>query len=185
MHASCCEGQGTRLFGSLPEFVFSLDTPMNPRIVRVNLYTASSLTFSVQDNDAVVNMSTLWPYESTVVLSLSLPASAAHLVLALRSPEWLPYPLALVVHAAARPFDCQPESPLLKHDLSLSRSRWGHFDETAINLSEPTFPDLVVIVEIISPLGEHKQGKGTNFGHFPQHICKGHIPADRDMILIR
>lgn len=110
MHASCCEGQGTRLFGSLPEFVFSLDTPMNPRIVRVNLYTASSLTFSVQDNDAVVNMSTLWPYESTVVLSLSLPASAAHLVLALRSPEWLPYPLALVVNGATWPATAAPGS---------------------------------------------------------------------------
>ena len=24
MHASCCEGQGTRRFGSLPEFVFSI-----------------------------------------------------------------------------------------------------------------------------------------------------------------
>ena len=52
--STCCEGQGTRLHGSLPEYIFSLIRPPPPVAadgayagVTVDLYAAASITFQV------------------------------------------------------------------------------------------------------------------------------------------
>ena len=55
---TCCEGQGTRLFGSLPEYIFSLAAgpehmqELAPALL-VNLYAAASIVFNASvDDDA-------------------------------------------------------------------------------------------------------------------------------------
>jgi len=91
MHASCCEGQGTRLFGALPEFVFSL----GPAQVYVDLYAGASLTTAVPGvpGEPIVSVAvaTAWPADDAVAVTLTLPAGggAVALDLALRMPSWL------------------------------------------------------------------------------------------------
>lgn len=48
---TCCEGQGTRAFGSLPEYIWSIDSPNNS--VYINMFAASTLTYN-----ATVSMGT-------------------------------------------------------------------------------------------------------------------------------
>lgn len=94
MHASCCEGQGTRLFGALPEFVYTTATSDGSRSgpvtgVYVDLYAASTINFTVAGGGAAsLTQDTAWPYGTTVSITLTLP-SATTLDLALRMPYWV------------------------------------------------------------------------------------------------
>ena len=113
MHASCCEGQGTRLFGSLPEYIYSLVTTSgrpSPHAasssspsssssssvtsgVYVDLYADSAMTFTATADGAVgsLSQSTQWPYGVSVQLTLTLP-SIMRFDLALRVPAWVASP---------------------------------------------------------------------------------------------
>ena len=106
MHASCCEGQGTRLFGSLPEFVFSVQGGASSGVssVYVDLYTPATLSVSLVGSiPATLTVDTLWPYDSRVAITLSLPAATSSFDLAVRIPSWLAAPVALTLNGAAWP----------------------------------------------------------------------------------
>jgi hypothetical protein len=101
MHASCCEGQGTRLFGSLPSFLFSLiDTPTQLTL-SVDIYAQSSMTVdlpaSCGGGQGSLSVNTSWPEGTDVAINLNLPAACSALSLSLRMPAWL-----------AAPNGCQP-----------------------------------------------------------------------------
>jgi hypothetical protein len=107
MHASCCEGQGTRLFGSLPEFVFSVIGSAaggNTDAVYVDLYTPATLSFSIVGSPASLTIDTAWPHGGTHVdLRLSLPVATSALDIAVRIPAWLTAPASVSVNGAAWP----------------------------------------------------------------------------------
>lgn len=96
MHASCCEGQGTRLFGSLPEYVYTLVTPSNdvPATgIYVDLYSASVINFMVANNNNGVSVTleqqTNWPYDNNVKIIVTSPVNNLDLDIALRIPSWV------------------------------------------------------------------------------------------------
>ena len=107
MHASCCEGQGTRLFGQLFAFLFSLlrGPASNPKVsVRVDLYAQAALTeFSLPPlcggGAGSLHVNTLWPYSSVVDISVILPSPCPQfqLTLALRIPAWVPAPVQIIL----------------------------------------------------------------------------------------
>jgi DUF1680 family protein len=111
MHASCCEGQGTRLFGSLPAFLFSLQPPGGgggAAYVSVDIYAESTLSSiplpaSCGPGAASLAVHTSWPYGASVSLSVALPTSAPcpDLRLRLRMPSWLPAPVQVSLDGAA------------------------------------------------------------------------------------
>jgi hypothetical protein len=106
MHASCCEGQGTRLYGSLPEYVYTLaggdgSAAAPASGLYVDLYADSAIAFAAGQGGggggggggaapvaAVLTQDTAWPYGTGVALTLTLPAEAP-LDLALRMPAWV------------------------------------------------------------------------------------------------
>ena len=118
MHASCCEGQGSRLFGSLPEFVYSLrGPPAAATTVSVDLYAASALVFAYEGAGGVAANATLttdtaWPYADAVAITLRLPVAAPALTLALRMPGWLPASVAVSLNGTVWPTAGSPGSYL-------------------------------------------------------------------------
>ena len=113
MHASCCEGQGTRLFGSLPKFIYTVDgTAANVNTIYVDLYTASSLKFQIVSSPGTLTQETNWPYDNDVKLTLSLPAATSFLTLALRIPYWVNQQVSVTVNGAVYKTQGTPESYL-------------------------------------------------------------------------
>lgn len=85
--STCCEGQGTREFGALPEYLYSTSTTA----VHVHIYQSSSiLTTNSQGEGLQVSVSTSFPYDVTLSVTVSgagtTPASVATLLL--RMPSW-------------------------------------------------------------------------------------------------
>jgi len=113
MHASCCEGQGTRLFGSLPEYVYSTkaDAVGVVTSLYVDLYADSNITFATGGGGASLVQDTAWPYSDSVTLTLTLPFSSA-LDLALRIPQWVTAPVVVTVSGVPWPISGTPASYL-------------------------------------------------------------------------
>ena len=75
---TCCEGQGSRLFASIPEYIFSLSHDG----IRVDLFSSASINFTSPAGAAwTLNMETAWPHGEAVQLQLERPASPAGLAL--------------------------------------------------------------------------------------------------------
>lgn len=94
MHASCCEGQGTRLFGSLPLFLWAVSPPSSATLnVSVDIYAAGVLNLTMPTTCGggvgLLAVSSLWPYNSNVVLDIVLSATCAEFAVSLRIPAWV------------------------------------------------------------------------------------------------
>lgn len=80
---TCCEGQGTRVFGSLPEYIYSVADDG----IYVDLYAASEIKFSVQNQDMSLRMITQFPYDPKVemVVGTDKPIRST---IRIRVPSW-------------------------------------------------------------------------------------------------
>ena len=86
---TCCEGQGTRLYGSLNEHLFS--TVAGGSGVYLDIYAPSAFAAPSGLN---ITVATQWPYGSavTVTVASATPGAGAAVDLALRMPSWLAAP---------------------------------------------------------------------------------------------
>jgi hypothetical protein len=87
---TCCEGQGTRLYASLHEFIFSVpaDAAASPAAVYVDLYAPAAVTVAAAGGATVtVAVATRFPFDGIVSITVTASA-AAQLDLALRMPAW-------------------------------------------------------------------------------------------------
>jgi hypothetical protein len=124
MHASCCEGQGSRLFGSLPKFIYTLQgDDSDTRVVYVDIYAASALSMRVQGLPATVQVDTSWPYASEVVMNVTLAQASQSLVIALRMPSWLAGPVGITVNGQAYPSSGVPGLRVHRVLVMLPRAR--------------------------------------------------------------
>ncbi|MGO8718498.1 MAG: beta-L-arabinofuranosidase domain-containing protein [Acidobacteriaceae bacterium] len=80
---TCCEGQGTRMLGSLPEHIYSLA----PDGVYVNLYEPSTLEWPHAGQTVQWTMTTQFPFQPEVSLQLSA-AQALPAKIRIRVPVW-------------------------------------------------------------------------------------------------
>jgi len=80
---TCCEGQGTRLVGSLPEFIFSIADEG----IFVNLFEASTLAVRWAGQEIRLEMVTRFPLEDGVHMKWRLAAPVS-LTLYIRVPSW-------------------------------------------------------------------------------------------------
>ena len=80
---TCCEGQGTRLLGSLPEYIYALA----PDGLYVDLFEPSTITWSAAGQPLQLKMATRFPFHPDVELRLSAgqPTPAKVRV---RVPSW-------------------------------------------------------------------------------------------------
>lgn len=87
---TCCEGQGTRIYGSLPEYIYSL----MPNGVQVNLFEASSIIHTVGGQRLQVTMHTGFPYSNDVLIDVSCDGSVEACI-EIRVPTWAAKPMAV------------------------------------------------------------------------------------------
>jgi DUF1680 family protein len=94
---TCCEGQGTRLIGSIPEYVYSLA----PDGLYVNLYHNSSVTWQVGARKMTAQMETKFPYGKDVTITLATvePVKAS---LRIRVPGWAKERMAISVNGKVK-----------------------------------------------------------------------------------
>jgi len=99
---TCCEGQGTRLLGSLPEYIYSTTSDG----VYVNLFAASSIQWRQGNRSLGLKMITEFPFQPTIRLSLSTP-HPVRAVIRVRVPGWAAHPMPIHVNgtqaAAGKP----------------------------------------------------------------------------------
>lgn len=80
---TCCEGQGTRLIGSIPEHIYSLAADG----LYVNLFEPSSVRWEVGGKNMEMTVSTEFPFERSVRATINTTGSTAA-NLRIRVPSW-------------------------------------------------------------------------------------------------
>jgi DUF1680 family protein len=80
---SCCEGQGTRLLGSLPEHIYSLAEDG----IYLNLFEPSTITWENMGRSLKLIQKTRFPDDLSVVCSLEME-SPAQATIRVRVPSW-------------------------------------------------------------------------------------------------
>jgi DUF1680 family protein len=90
---TCCEGQGTRLIGSLPEHIYSLA----PDGLYVNLYEPSSIHWAEGGASLQVKMVSRFPFSREVGLQFST-AKPTQAKIRVRVPSWANREMAVYVN---------------------------------------------------------------------------------------
>lgn len=90
---SCCEGQGTRFIGTMPEYIYSIADDG----LYVNLFSASSIRWKQNDQDFEARMITDFPFGSKVELHVSA-AQPARSAIRVRVPGWATNDVAFVMN---------------------------------------------------------------------------------------
>jgi DUF1680 family protein len=80
---TCCEGQATRLFGSLPEYVYSIADDG----LYVNLFEPSSIHCRIAGQTIGLTMKGKFPFEPNVAIEFAAPQPVA-MKLRVRVPSW-------------------------------------------------------------------------------------------------
>lgn len=90
---TCCEGQGTRFFGSLPEYIYSIADDG----LYVNLYEPSSISWQLAGTPVGLTMKSQFPFKPDVVLNVSVSQPTA-MKLRVRVPAWAAGDMAITVN---------------------------------------------------------------------------------------
>ncbi len=90
---TCCEGQGTRLLGSLPEHIYSIA----PDGLYVNLYEPSTIRWQQGGQPMELKLNTRFPYD-THVSGLVKVAAPVQANLRIRIPSWAAKEMAVSVN---------------------------------------------------------------------------------------
>lgn len=85
---TCCEGQGTRSLGSMPEFIYSTDPDSGELFV--NLFQSSQIEWQLKGNNATLAMHTHFPFDNDVELTITELSSnsSVQAKLYIRIPSW-------------------------------------------------------------------------------------------------
>ncbi len=92
-HNTCCEGQGTRLIGSLPEHIYSISDDG----LYLHLYEPSTIEWKHQHTPVKLAMESRFPFAPQVACVLTTP-QPAHFTLHVRIPSWATQPMAISVN---------------------------------------------------------------------------------------
>jgi len=90
---TCCEGQGTRIIGSIPEYIYTIA----PDGLYVNLFTPSEITWQQNKQTLKAQMITAFPFDNKVALRFTLTTPVAAKI-RVRVPAWSSKPMAILVN---------------------------------------------------------------------------------------
>ncbi|MDR3234348.1 MAG: glycoside hydrolase family 127 protein [Planctomycetaceae bacterium] len=90
---TCCEGQGTRMLGSLPEYIYSLADDG----IYVNLFEPSSIQWQVKDKPVTLTMESGFPFKPDVTLNITA-GSPVTMKMRIRIPSWAAKPVEVTVN---------------------------------------------------------------------------------------
>ncbi len=92
---TCCEGQGTRVFGSLPEYIYSISDDG----IYVDLFAASEIKYMSQKQSLSLKMETQFPYDSKVRIIVGNDHPIQNKV-RIRVPVWASGNMSLAVNGS-------------------------------------------------------------------------------------
>ncbi|RYX83297.1 hypothetical protein EON83_15660 [bacterium] len=90
---TCCEGQGTRMLGSLPEYIYSIA----PDGLYVDLFAPSDISWKQGKSTLKLNMQTQFPMGNSVAMRFSLAAPTKSKI-RVRVPGWATGPMTISVN---------------------------------------------------------------------------------------
>ncbi|HZK95618.1 MAG TPA: beta-L-arabinofuranosidase domain-containing protein [Prolixibacteraceae bacterium] len=91
--STCCEGQGTRMMGALPEFIYSVASDG----VYVDLFAPSTIKFETKGVTMSLKMVTQFPYDPKVQLKVSIE-KPANSKIRIRIPSWATHKMPVMVN---------------------------------------------------------------------------------------
>ena len=93
---TCCEGQGTRLLGSLPEHIYSIA----PDGLYVHLFEPSTIRWQKDSYSIELTMKTSFPFENEVKATVRA-STPVHLKIRIRVPSWAAKVMTVSVNGEA------------------------------------------------------------------------------------
>jgi Uncharacterized protein conserved in bacteria len=91
--STCCEGQGTRMLGAIPEFIYSIASDG----LYVDLFAASTIKVTNPSGTMSLNMTTQFPYDKKVQLTVNADKPLQSKI-RIRIPSWAANTMALNVN---------------------------------------------------------------------------------------
>jgi uncharacterized protein len=91
--STCCEGQGTRMIGALPEFIYSVASDG----VYVDLFVTSSIKYATQNGSMSLKMVTQFPYDQKVQLTVNTD-QLLNSKIRIRVPSWAAHDMSVTVN---------------------------------------------------------------------------------------
>ncbi len=92
---TCCEGQGTRVFGSLPEYIYSVAEDG----IYVDLFAASEIQYRLQNQSMSLTMKTNFPYDPKVDLIVEMNSPIQYRI-RIRVPSWVSENMSVMVNGS-------------------------------------------------------------------------------------
>jgi len=92
---TCCEGQGTRVFGSLPEYIYSVAEDG----IYVDLFAASEIKYSIQNQAMTLKMNTQFPYGSKTEIVVGSQQPIQNKI-RIRVPLWASKNMSIMVNGS-------------------------------------------------------------------------------------
>jgi hypothetical protein len=120
---TCCEGQGTRLLGSLPEFIYKIADDG----IFVDLFNESAITWEQSGEKWILSQHTDFPYQPDVKLRVT-PGKLSHTTIRIRVPSWATKPVVFFVNG-------KREVTAAPGTYAILERRWKNKDEISF-----TFP---------------------------------------------
>ncbi|MCX6895466.1 MAG: glycoside hydrolase family 127 protein, partial [Verrucomicrobia bacterium] len=90
---TCCEGQGTRMLGSLPEYLYSIAADG----LYVDLFAPSEITWQQGKQTLKAQMTTQFPFDNNVTLRFFLAAPTKSKI-RVRVPAWAVKPMPILIN---------------------------------------------------------------------------------------
>lgn len=91
----CCCGSGTRLYGSLPEYLYSISEDS----IYVDIYAASEIEWNRKAGNVTIETKTNMPYEQDVTVCVKAEKPETF-TMALRMPSWMPKACTVVINGS-------------------------------------------------------------------------------------
>jgi DUF1680 family protein len=80
---TCCEGQGTRALGSLPEYIYTIASDG----LYVNLYEPSAIDWKVKGQPVNLKLESEFPFKPEIAIKVTT-SSPLDMKLRIRTPSW-------------------------------------------------------------------------------------------------
>ena len=91
--STCCEGQGTRMMGALPEFIYSVASDG----VYVDLFAPSTIKAATQTGSISLKMVTQFPYDQKVQITINVDKPLNSRI-RIRIPSWAAQKMSIMVN---------------------------------------------------------------------------------------
>jgi hypothetical protein len=94
MRNTCCEGQGTRMLGALPEFIYKIASDG----IYVDLFNESTITWEQEGKQWKLEQHTGFPYQPDVKLKVTPSGKPSKAKIRIRIPGWAVKPVEIFVN---------------------------------------------------------------------------------------